>query len=329
MNDEKFSTNEVGDLTTLVKKARRKTILRNTIISLIVSLLILIVGYIGNLQLLYKSGNDALRDISLFKEITGPNIYESGYQQNFGLFNGSLVYHTYKVIEGKPVIWNNNTFKFNILGNFSQFPGNYSPIQINHPLTQKEKLSYYIPYNSQTGQREMLFYHPAIDYGKYINDLPLLEGMDNQSLVEMGISFDQKYSLEEIKKMLPSNVQPVWFWVDTYSEKELHKTENLFDGDKIPESTDMVYGFGPGIENRKVSEQEFLSSIETGLNVKGKYYNEYKRIYDNLRKDKKKPMKRDVKIIGVVVTGTSENVKSLKGQKFIKATTLGAVTDKN
>ncbi|NHM33566.1 anti sigma factor C-terminal domain-containing protein [Neobacillus terrae] len=328
MNDEKFSTNEVGDLTTLVKKARRKTILRNTIISLIVSLLILIVGYIGNLQLLYKSGDDTLRDISRFKQITGPNLYESGYQQNFGLFNGSLEYHTYKIIEGKPVIWSNDTFEFNILGNFSRFPGNYSPIQINNPVIQKEKLSYYIPYNSQTGQREMLFYHPEIDYGKYINDLSLLEEIDNRSLVEMGISFDQSYSLEEVKKMLPSNVHPVWFWVDTCSEKELHKTESLYDGDKIPESADMVYGFGSGIDNKKVSEQDFLSSIETGLSVKGKYYSEYKRIFDNLRKDKKNPLKSDVKIIGVVVTGTAENLKALKDQKYIKATTLGVVTDK-
>ncbi|MEH7484959.1 anti sigma factor C-terminal domain-containing protein [Neobacillus drentensis] len=326
--NEKFNNNEIGDLSSLVKKAKRKTIFRNTIISLIVSILIIIVGYLGNLQFLYKSGNDALRDISMFKQITGPNIYESGYQQNFGLFNGSLDYHTYKVIEGKPVIWNNETFEFNIIGNFSRFPGNYSAIQINNAVVQKEKLSFYIPYNSQTGQRDMLFYHPEIDYGKYINDLPLLEEMNNHKLVEMGISFDQSYSLEVVKKMLPSNVHPVWFWVDTYSEKELDKIEKIYGEDKMPESAEMLYGFGPGIENNNVTEKEFLSSIESGLSVKGKYYNEYKRIYDNLRSNKKKPVKSDVKIIGVVVTGTAEALKSLKEQKYIKATTIGVVTDK-
>ena len=188
---------------------------------------------------------------------------------------------------------------------------------------EKENFNYYRHYNTQTGQREMLFYHPEIDYRKYINDLPQLDEMDNRKLVEMGISFDQSYTLEQVKTMLPSNVHPVWYWVDTYSDKD-----RLFDKDPMPESANMIYGFGPGIDNGNVNEEYFLSSIENGLSVKGKYYNEYKRIYDYLRKEKEKPVKNDVKILGVVVTGTAENLKTLKEKNYIKSATLGVVTDK-
>ena len=120
MNDKKSNINEVGDLASLVKKAKRRTILRNIGIALVVSLLVLIGGFIGNLKLIYKSSDDALRDISMFKQITGPNIYETGYQQNNGFLNGSLEYQTYKVIEDVPVIWKKETFQYNILGNFSR-----------------------------------------------------------------------------------------------------------------------------------------------------------------------------------------------------------------
>ncbi|KMY50146.1 anti sigma factor C-terminal domain-containing protein [Peribacillus loiseleuriae] len=71
----------------------------------------------------------------------------------------------------------------------------------------------------------------TLTYKKYINDLPQLDEMDNRKLAEMGISFDQSYTLEQAKTMLPSNVHPVWYWVDTYSDKD-----RLSDEHPMPES---------------------------------------------------------------------------------------------
>ncbi|WP_082191259.1 anti sigma factor C-terminal domain-containing protein [Peribacillus loiseleuriae] len=47
-----------------------------------------------------------------------------------------------------------------------------------------------------------------------------------------------------------------------------------------------------------------------------------------VRKEKEKPVKNDVKILGVVVTGTAENLKILKEQNYIKSATLGVVANK-
>ncbi|GAB7388761.1 anti-sigma factor [Bacillaceae bacterium] len=343
MQDEKVIENEKDALTSLLKKARRKTILRNVGISLLISLLVLGGGGLGILQLLSKSGDDALRDVWMFKNISGPNLYVGGYRQDFGLLNGTLEYRTYKIIEGIPIMWNEETVAFNLFGHFSRMPGDYSSIQIPDPAMEREKFHYQRHYNPQNGQREMMFYLPDIDYGHYLNDIPSLNEMDEDKLVEMAISFDKNYTVKQIQAMLPEGVHPVWYWVDTYYDKELYKPQKTFVEQKmpdgtvkkvekvtppLPESARFVYGFGVSPEGGDATEKTFLSYIESGLKVKGKYYDEYKKIYDYLRKEKEKPVESDVKIIGVVVTGTAESLKALKGKNYVKAAVLGAIVDK-
>lgn len=163
--------------------------------------------------------------------------------------------------------------------------------------------------------------HPKVNYKEYLNDISLLDKYPNK-FAEMAISFDKNYTVTKIKKMLPSKITPVWYWVDT--------NDNL----KVligPEAAQYVYGFDAQkgyIENGDGTEKDFILAIKSGLNMKGKYENEYKRIYDFLRKDKKKPTLHDVKVIGVVVTGTTEDLKKLENQPYAKAIVLGAVVDK-
>lgn len=343
MNDKQFNLDEGGDLTSLVKKAKRKTILRNTGISLLMSVLIFAAGVIGHAQLLGRSADNALRDIAMFKRISGPNLHGSGYRQNFGFLSGTLEYNTYKVIEGIPVVWGMETYEFNALGNFSRFPGNYSPLQLPDPTMTKEQFDYNRSYNRQTGQREMLFYLPEFDYKKYLNDLPSLDEIGKGKYVEMAISLDNKYTVEQIKAMLPEGVHPVWYWVDTYYNKEFFNPQKVLVDQKMPDKTikkveretpplpdpaHSVYGFGVNPEGGNPTEKTFLADIESGLKVKGKYYDEYKKIYDYLRGEKEKPEENDVKILGVVVTGTPDSLKALNGKGYVKAAVLGTVVDK-
>ncbi|WP_139492072.1 anti sigma factor C-terminal domain-containing protein [Brevibacillus dissolubilis] len=326
-----FSGQDDGDFSALIKKARRKTILRNVAISLVISVLVLFVGTVGNSQLLQRSADHALRDIGLFKQISGPNLYESGYVQRHGFLNGMLEYRTYKIVEGIPVVWSTQTVEYNAWGNFSRIPGNYSPIQIPDTELTKQHFDYYRPYNQQNGQREMMFYLPGVDYGgKWINDLPSVDQMDAAKLVELGISLDQSYTLAEVKAMLPAGVRPVWYWVDTYNDRAGYEPQTMEGGTHypMPEQAFSVYGFGIDPERENVTEEDFLQMIEIGLGVGGKYHGEYQRIYDYLRQEKDKPSSSDVKLLGVVVTGTAESLKALKGKPYVKAAVLGAVISK-
>jgi hypothetical protein len=177
----------------------------------------------------------------------------------------------------------------------------------------------------------MLFFLPDVSYPKVLNEIPQLSDMDSRKLVELGISFDKPYSVEQIKELLPPDVHAVWYWVDTYSNKKLYLGSKMPDGSSVgpfPDTAQRVYGFGVRPDYEKVSENDFLTAIESGLSEKGKYYSEYKRIYDYLRKGKAKPDAADVRILGVVVTGTAEHLKALQGQRYVRAAVLGAIVDK-
>ncbi|MGU3471327.1 anti sigma factor C-terminal domain-containing protein [Paenibacillus sp. D51F] len=125
------------------------------------------------------------------------------------------------------------------------------------------------------------------------------------------------------------NVGPVWYWVDTYSNRFPYEAKKMPDGSSVspfPDSETGVYGFGRHPDT--ATEEDFLKLIQAGLDQKGKYEGEYKRIYDYLRKDKPAPQTSDVRIWGVVVTGTAEHLKALKGKPYLKAAVFGTIADR-
>ncbi|GLX71142.1 anti sigma factor C-terminal domain-containing protein [Paenibacillus glycanilyticus] len=330
MNDNETIMDESEKLSTLVKKARRRTIWRNAGISFGITLFILVIGWFINLQLQYKSSETSQRDIEMLKEISGPNQYLYSTTVNYGFLRGTLEYRTYKMIEGIPVIGDEENYEFSSWGTFSRYSNN-SPLSVSDPGMNVEGFDYMRAYNPYSGEREMAFYLPNVKYVNYLNELPQLNDMNGQKLVELGISFDTNYTVEQIKAMLPNGVHPVWYWVDTYSNMQQYLAHKSPDGKVInpsPDSERYVYGFANNLENGNASEEKFLSNLEVGLHSNRKYKQEYERIYDYLRKDKEKPDVNDVRVIGVVVTGTADSLKMLQEKKYVKAAVLGAVVDK-
>lgn len=202
---------------------------------------------------------------------------------------------------------------------------------------KQEGYEYYRAYNSENGQREMAFYIPGVDYNeKIINDLPELDKMNEEKRVELGVSFDKDYSFDEVKRLLPAGAKPVWYWVDTYDDREgfsFKPYPNENDPAKMNYPTPMsanygVYGFGVQPDWDQADPEDFIGAITIGKDKRDKYHSEYERIYNYLKKDKAAPEAGDVRILGVVVTGTAGSLKSLKGQAYVHGAVLGAVADK-
>lgn len=327
MNDEKSNFDDGAVLSLLVRRARRRTILRNISISFGITLFILTGGWFLNLQLQYRSSDNTLRDIEMLKAISGPNQYVLGSQFDYGFLHGTLDYRTYKLVEGVPVIWGEETYEFSSWGSFSRPPGDYSDLQLPDPVMKEKGFKYERPFNRYNGEREMMFYLPLMKYENYLNELPKLNEMDEQKLVELGISLDTNYTVKQIESMLPNGVHPVWYWVDTYSTLKPYTEDQMPEG-TIPERASSVYGFGIHPKDNDVSEKNFIEELEDGIKTNGKYQHEFERIYDYLRRDKEKPDTSDVRILGVVVTGTADSLKALQEQKYVKAAVLGAIVDK-
>jgi hypothetical protein len=304
-----------------VKKAKRKTILRNIIISLLVVLFLCFTLSFSWLFIIRGSQEKALRDIELFSQITNPNVEELGSQnESNGVFEGILTFNRYKEVEGIPVDWSNYIMTYSLFGGVSPFSGSHSPIQIED---KDGGLVRY--YDRDTKQRMMNFYHPDVEHSQIRNDLNTLNNFTDNTLVELGVSFNQKYTPEEVRKLIPESITLKWYWVDTYSEKNIEWLNEL--NDKNNNSTELatqIYGFAADSTNSSISEENFIKNVQLGLNYEnGKYFGEFNRIYNNLKGDSAEIVEENIEIIGGVITGTASDLAELNDIDMIRASVLG------
>lgn len=302
-------------------------------ISLVVSVIVLFGGALLNVQLINMSESRAMQDEYALMSISGPNQYFSGITSESGLLSGRMEFSTYKVIEGVPIPWGTRktvykAFPFLPLANGGHTNG--TSISVPDPDMIREGYEYTRSYNGLNGQRLMNFYIPDVNYNdKLLNDLPLLDQMDQNKLVEMAISFDKSYSLAEVRAMIPAELTQVWYWVDTYDNKkylEPYKDGNGNMSYANPFNESWLYGFGIHLDGSQINEKDFIASLEQGL--KGRYEYEFNRIYDYLRGDKVKPSETDIRILGVVLTGNAKELQILEGKPYVRGSVLGAVVDK-
>ncbi|MGH1288485.1 anti sigma factor C-terminal domain-containing protein [Bacillus toyonensis] len=310
-------------VSTMLKKAKRRQLLKIIVISIVLFIVLFFGSIIGISQLNNRAYLAMDRDVNMIRQITRPNTERGVVITSNGLFKSTVEYKTYKIIEGKPVKWEDEVYEYKVWNTFRRL-SDVNPLTIadnvvmgNERINKASAL-----YNNQTMEREMQFYLPFASYNSYINDIEKVK--DENKVAELAISFDKPHKVSEIKKMLPEGIHPVWYWVDTYDDKKSYSI------DDVTESAYNVYGFKAkqgDIEFGNGTEKDFLLAIQSGMEKQGKYYGEYERIYNYLKGKKTKPSEQDVKVIGVVVTGTSADLQKLNGQNYVKAAVLGATAE--
>lgn len=301
----------------MFRKARWKSILRNTCISAVVCIVLFLGGFILNHQLANKVGWSAFTPIELNKRITGPNLYVDRPQFHYSLLGGTLEYQEFKIIENRVIPWDDHSLKYNVIeGDATVLLGSSSGV----PVMENGQERFF---NDRSGERQMLFYHPAMRYDHYFNELPILNKMRDDQYIEMGLSFDKGYTLSQVDQMLPQGVHASWYWADSYDKDDF----KLLKFKAQPERAEELYGFQaymePGDYTRRTTEEKFLMDIQTVIDSDNDYYSEKAtHALAAVKSHQQSGM-----IIGVVVTGTRDQLKSLQKLPFIKAATLGATVD--
>ena len=317
-----FDGKSTSTISKIVKKAKRRTILRNISISIFVIVFLLVTLSFSWLFIIRGSQEKAMRDIELFSRITGPNIELLGSQnESNGVLEGILTFNRYKEIEGIPVDWSNHVVTYSLFGGVSRLTGNHSLIQLEDKKDKLPRL-----YDRETKQKMMSFYHPEVSYNKVRNDLNTLNNFSDDTLVELGVSFNQKYKPEEVRELFPESLTLKWYWVDTYSQEDIESMNaNLNQENYYPtELATEVYGFSEHPTESSISERRFIDAIQTGLNYKdGKYFGEFNRIHNNLKGDSAQLATENIEIIGAVITGTPTELAELNDMDIIRATVLG------
>lgn len=320
---ELFETKEKTTFGNPIKKARSLSIIRNVIISLMVFIILNAIALILNSTFLTNISEKEEKKLENWFNIAMPNAYVGNIKNYDGVMTGEMDYVRYRFVGNKPIVDGDYKEKYTYVPLINNNYGNRGDYLWNSNGKSLEDIQQKRKYN-KIGKRVMKFYHPSMEYKNYINELGNIDSIDDSKLIEMSLSFDKEYTMNQIQKMLPKDVILNWYWINTLNENDT-KTESKVIFDEYD-----VYGIkvldkqGHAIIN---PENKFIKAIMDG---KKKNYSEtYEKLFDTLSNGKGEINIEDLKIIGVVVSGDVNTLKALKDERYIKAATIGAVVDRD
>ncbi|PEX94231.1 sigma factor regulator N-terminal domain-containing protein [Bacillus cereus] len=282
-----------------LKKAKRKQLLKIIITSMIVVIILIPIIYkVGN-YFAAKSSTKLHEHLFLHNAIAEPNVQiDSQVTSNSSMFGGNIISNRSKNINGYVVPWNTLTSSYGWLRT------NIDSNELTPGFYWSDTEFY--EYDKQTKNKFATFYNPDIkDYHDGVqNELGAVSKMENY-VAEVAISFDQPYTLKEVQTKIPDNLNIVW----------LYMVSPIGDESKGPAGMP-VYGFNPD-KSPEEAYKEFVDSL--------KQYDDDghdEDIQKFLKSNKNKPFDQ-VKILGVMLTGRTENFKALENQDFIRGASVG------
>ncbi|MED1268811.1 sigma factor regulator N-terminal domain-containing protein [Bacillus mycoides] len=288
-----------ASLKNALKKAKRKQLLKIIITSIIVVIMLIPIMYkVGN-YFAAKSSTKLHEHLFLHNVIAEPNVQiDSQVTSNSSMFGGNIISNRSKNINGYVVPWNTLTSSYGWLRTNIDFneltPGFY--------WSDTE----FYEYDKQTKNKYATFYNPDIkEYHDGVqNELGEVSQMNNY-VAEVALSFNQPYTLQEIKEKIPDTLNIVWIYM----------TSPIGDESKGPAGMP-IYGFNPD-KSPEEAYKEFVDSL--------KQYDDDghdEDIQKFLKSNKNKPFDQ-VKILGVMLTGKTENFKALENQDFVRGASVG------
>lgn len=316
-----------------IGKAKRRSTWKMIFISIAVILILGIGGFVANRVITPKLASPIRESFEYFSQISGPNEFIGITEIYPGLFGGENYYKKYKWIEGKLVFSGEGGYGYGLFRNERLGrQGWESTMQFGGAFTQEH--IHYAHYN-ELGQRMMTFFYPQVQYDNVNNDLNSLQDMPSEKLVEIALSLDKGYSVNEAINLIPEELTAAWLWINDVSEDEtLHmrtyEGEKETIGNPLVRSANTVYGFSLFEQNGEAKiepAQQFIRSIQAGIPLKSRWQGEFKRLYTTISGEDGKLAVEDLVVNGIVVTGTTENLRQLQGLPFIKAASLGVVVD--
>ncbi|MGB9661277.1 MAG: sigma factor regulator N-terminal domain-containing protein [Moorellaceae bacterium] len=300
-----------------LRKARFKSLLRITLISLGVAVGIVVLSFVVPEIMLQNQENrlDSLYpDLVRFSE---PNtVVLGGKSYNVRLFGRQKEYYLLRLIGDKPYPAGTITVDFDVWGG-EQTQGNYSFCVRNStgedswpgypeisPAIPEGAKEYLAPY----AVPKLRFYHPAANYEKIIREFEVLKIIPRDNLVEMALSFSKPLTLDEMKALLPRELKLMWGAVCAFKDEDYEGRAYL--------SERLVGNPCLGGSNGEI---EFVKALE-GLSRVPSYHS------DNLKRTVSFLKENGIRYYGVVVVGNPESLEKLASNERITGAILGIVT---
>ncbi|MDM5291866.1 anti sigma factor C-terminal domain-containing protein [Peribacillus simplex] len=303
-----------------MRKTRRKSIIKNVLITSFILILGSTFLYIGSNKIIAKRIHALDVAESRWIYLTEPNVQQNGTDYTYSLFSADGKSYFTKRFGDRKIPWYTEN---------SHFTVSNTEVSVERTMEEySEEENQWLVFNNEIGQRELQFYHPSVDYKKLPNALSLLNKLDPISYYEYAISFDKAYSINEIKEMLDKK-EIEWLWIDTQTKNEI-QTKNEQDKNNELSSFQVgsIFGFPYNSTTNWSNLDFFLKNLSHPEIQSSPYASRATEIEKRLKRENPKLNPDKVKIIGAVVTGTPDELMKYKNKDFIRASSLGASTKK-
>ncbi|MGT2757453.1 anti sigma factor C-terminal domain-containing protein [Streptococcus ovuberis] len=302
----------------LTKKRQKKAIKRTILISSVVTFLGLVLVLLGvmGLELMAQNNYNRLQDY-YFQRLTVafPNIDFGSPSMRMKRFGGEYKDYLTKDILGIAVPYDDLEATYSISGFHRDHSLEYvRPANVTQDATE-------MAYSPKKHLKSPLFFNPQAEYGpediirKPAQELPYVSKMENQ-LVEVALTFKQRYTLEEIQTFIPKNLKVNWLWIG--SETKLNSSKLLL-GD--------LFGWKPRQPYLDESFQEFTAILENVYQEQAKVTisSQQKLLNQDLAHflDEAKQGMSNARFGGVILTGRAEDFAQLEEMDWIYATSIG------
>jgi len=328
--DNLFNTEQMKKT---MKKAQRCATWKTIIITLCVIIVTLFAGKLANDAITSFLQFHAQNSFNTLHQVKGANEFIGTTKNYPGILGGETHYKTFKYIEGKIVPTGDDTYGYGLFRDEILYEGSISPLPFGKSGREGDLD---VQRYNELGQREMLFFYPFLNYKKTRNDLALLPQISDDKIMEIALSFDKGYTVQEALAKLPKNVTTSWLWVKDINESDdnivkiINSDGTVEKGDYLLRSEQNVYGFSLLNMNGDLEENPaelFVHELTSGTRQKSSLQDEYKRLEKEIGGADGLSVK-DLVIYGAVVTGNTKTLSSLQNLDYIKASSIGVITDK-
>ncbi len=318
MDDRELAELFIDDrLTVAIKKGIKKSIRKTILISLFVAVAAIIAIYFANVAITSKLSDEIFEINEANIKLHIPNGYISKSTDSMGFLVGRSDFTVTRDVAGKPVVLENKVSAYGLV----------TPLVLGRSQGGGSSSGEWTIDYWEKGYRKMIFFYPEISYKEYKNDLSELDKVSPDKLIELGLSFDKLYKITDIPTILP-NVKKSWYWVDTYSKEDLERNSKQASANDAKSTFIREYdALGVSVRVYRDNDnftENYYNFLESLKSSKDKRYNE---VYNELVA-KGYTDSASVPILGVIVYGAKDELKSLLGNPHIKASSFGVVVDK-
>ncbi|MGQ4559351.1 anti sigma factor C-terminal domain-containing protein [Levilactobacillus hammesii] len=289
--------------------------LRRWIVTVLIAVIVVLVAIPVTYKLTQmraaKVSTEIMRDMEMNDQLISPNIEVSDqYLGNTSVLGGQVISHRYKEIEGYRVPWSAVTRDYSWLTGGSRSLSN---------ATDQNEASLY---DRETEQKIPMFFNQRATRPnlKATHDLTKIAQAKN-AVVEIALTFDRPLTYQQVQAKLPAGLHSQWYWIGVSGTADPTAMDNNLLGlsvkDKIkhhrlPErlTQDDYRSFYQGL---KYAASHTSNIVFDDFSLY-KYAGQYARRYSTANR---------AKFAGVIVTGNSEDFRSLSKANWIYASSAG------